>query len=126
MVMLDDRRHASSEEQIERLIQTEIDAIARQYFRKAAAAQHLTIDQYAVTVENDEIGLDHRAFPINIRAYTPELGNNPYKQRSKVAVRNLPPLQSFTKNVPVKTFDQGPVFRIDLHGPCVDQIATTR
>src|SRR5258708_7345415 len=48
-------------------------------FRKAAAAQHLAIDQYAVTVENDEIGLNHRAFPISIRAYTPEMGNNSCK-----------------------------------------------
>src|SRR6476660_7319129 len=97
MVMLDDRRHASSEEQIERLIQTEIDAVARQYFRKAAAAQHLTVDQYAVTVENDEIGLDHRAFPISIRAYTLEMGNNPHKQRLKVAVPNPAAFASLTK-----------------------------
>jgi hypothetical protein len=59
-VVLNDRGHASSEEQIERLIQTKIDAVARQNLREAAAAQHLAINKDAVAVENDEIGLGHR------------------------------------------------------------------
>ena len=60
--MLEHRRHASSKEQIERLIDAKIDAIRGQGFRKAAATQHLAIDQDAVAVEDDEIGLGHCKF----------------------------------------------------------------
>jgi hypothetical protein len=61
-IMLNDRSHASSKKQIERLIQTNIDAVSLQDLRQATATQHLTIDQYAVAVENDEIRLGHRMF----------------------------------------------------------------
>src|SRR6266487_2597787 len=88
--MLDDRSHASSEEQIQCLIQIKIDAVARQNLREAAAAQHLAIDQDAVAVENDEIGLNHRAFPIYMRAYTQEMGNNPDIDRNGVEWINQP------------------------------------
>src|SRR6267154_243414 len=63
VVVVEDRRRASSEEQIKRLIQTEADAVSRQHFRKTAATQHLAIDQHAVAIENDEIGLHHCKFP---------------------------------------------------------------
>src|SRR4051794_11913412 len=62
-VMLEDRRHTSSKEQIECLIQTEADAMSCQHLRKAAATQHLAIDQHTVAIENNEIGFDHRNFP---------------------------------------------------------------
>jgi hypothetical protein len=60
--VIEDRRHISSKEQIERLILTEMDAVSSQGLRKATAAQHLTIDQDAVAVENDEIGFCHCRF----------------------------------------------------------------
>ena len=79
--MFDDRGHASSKEQIERLIQTKIDAVACQNLGKATAAQHLAVDQDAVTVEDNEIGLGHRiGFPRPIRAYAHDMGNNPYNR----------------------------------------------
>src|SRR3981189_2182458 len=65
-VVIADRRHASSKKQIERLIQVQINAIPGQDFRKARAAQHLAIDQYAVAVEDDEIGLGHPVFPYQL------------------------------------------------------------
>jgi len=58
--VIENRGHASSKEQIERLIETKIDAVTRQHLREAAATQHLAVDQDAVAVENDEIGLGHR------------------------------------------------------------------
>jgi hypothetical protein len=61
--MIEDRSRASSKEQIERLIETKIDAVARKHLRKATATQHLAIDQYAIAVENDEIGPVHRIPP---------------------------------------------------------------
>ncbi len=60
--MLEDRRHASPKEQIKCLIDVKADAVSRQRVREAATAQHLAVDQYAVAVENDEIGPDHRKF----------------------------------------------------------------
>ena len=53
-VMLEDRCHASSKEQLKRLIDVELDAVSRKRMREAAATQHLTIDQHAVAIENDE------------------------------------------------------------------------
>src|ERR1700693_3459734 len=78
--MLDNRGHASPKEQIQRLILTKIDAVSGQNLRQATAAQHLAIDQDAVAVEDDEIGLGHRARSAPpIRSYTQALGNNPTK-----------------------------------------------
>src|SRR5439155_6084361 len=76
-VMLEDRRHASSQEQIERLIDVKADAVSRQRVGETATAQHLAIDQHAVAIENDEIGPGHHGFPAPIRAYTQVMGNNP-------------------------------------------------
>jgi len=72
--VIEDRRRASSEEQIKRLIQTEADAIPRQHFRKTAAAQYLAIDQHAVAIKNDEIGLHHRKFPNLNQSIYSEIG----------------------------------------------------
>src|ERR1700726_2105910 len=63
LIVIDDRRRASPEEQIERLVETKMDAVARQHLRKAAATQYLAIDQYAIAVENDKVGLGHRIPP---------------------------------------------------------------
>src|SRR6266851_7608701 len=63
-VMFENRSHASSKEQIERLTHGKIDTVSCQRFRKTAATQHLAIDQYAVAIENDEIGLDHRKYSL--------------------------------------------------------------
>src|SRR5260221_5000654 len=57
-VVFENRGQASSQEQIECLIDAKIDAVPCQRCRKAAAAQQLAVDQYAVAVENDEIGPD--------------------------------------------------------------------
>src|SRR4029450_2619044 len=77
-VMLEDRRHASSKEQIKRLIDVKPDAVSRQRVGETATAQHLAIDQHAVAIENDEIGHYHRSFSDPIRAYTQLMGNNPH------------------------------------------------
>ena len=82
--MLEHRGHASSEKQIERLINAEIDAVRGQRFRKTTATQHLAIDQHAVAVENDEIGLGHPTSPYPIEyilnkwatTHKPELGGD--------------------------------------------------
>ena len=68
--MFEDRVHASSEGQVKRLIQTEVDAVSCQDFRKTAATQHLAIDQDAVAVEDDEVGLGHGKFlNLNLSIY---------------------------------------------------------
>jgi hypothetical protein len=46
------------------------------------ATQHLAIDQHAIAVENDEIGLGHRTFVSMlkfsfIRIYAHHMSNNP-------------------------------------------------
>jgi hypothetical protein len=72
------RRDALSKKSIEYLIDPDLDSAPGEGFRKTATAQHLAVDQYAVTIENDEVGLDHRArFQPAIRSYTQLLGNNP-------------------------------------------------
>ena len=71
---------ATGSMQIERLIDPDFNSAPGQDFRKAATAQYLAIDQHAVTIENDEVGLDHRVrFQPAIRSYTQRLGNNPVK-----------------------------------------------
>jgi predicted XRE-type DNA-binding protein len=54
--MFEDSGHASSKEQIECLVHGKANAVSGERFRKTATTQHLAIDQYAVAVENDEIG----------------------------------------------------------------------
>jgi hypothetical protein len=51
--MFENRRHASPKEQIQRLIDVELDAVPRERMREAAAAQHFTIDQHSVAIEDD-------------------------------------------------------------------------
>jgi hypothetical protein len=62
-VMFQHGSRVPPKKQIKRLIQTKRDTVSRQNFREAATAQHLAIDQHAVAVKNDEIGLRHRVFP---------------------------------------------------------------
>jgi hypothetical protein len=40
---------------------------------KAAAAQHLAVDQHAVAVENDEVGLYHRLLSLISGEHIPKL-----------------------------------------------------
>ena len=61
--MLENCGGASSEEQIERLVQAEVDTVRCQNLRQAAATQHFAIDQYAVAVEDDQVGFNHHMFP---------------------------------------------------------------
>src|SRR5258708_35144356 len=63
LIVVEHRAHASSKEQVERLLGIKLDAVSRQTLREAAAAQHFAIDQHAVAIEDDEIGLGHRRLP---------------------------------------------------------------
>ena len=60
--MLANRRYISSKEQVKRLIDVKADAVSRQRAGETATTQHLAVDQYAIAIENDEIGPDHRMF----------------------------------------------------------------
>src|SRR5712675_1692491 len=62
-VIFQHRGRIPSKKQIKRLIQTKRDAVSRQNLRKAVTAQHLAIDQHAVAVKNDEIGLRNSVVP---------------------------------------------------------------
>src|SRR5579859_949904 len=81
-VMLKHRRHASSKEQIERLIQTEVDAILGQDLGKTAATDQFAVDQHTVAVEDDEVRLGHwigRFAPqasITMRSYAQSMSNS--------------------------------------------------
>jgi hypothetical protein len=75
--MIEHRTRASSKKQLEGLIDAKMDAVSSQNLRKATATQYLAVDQHAVAVENNEIGLGHRIPPARIRSYTHPMGNNP-------------------------------------------------
>ena len=75
--MLEDRRHASSKEQIERLIDAKIDAIPANVSERQ---RQLSTSLSTNTPSQSKMmrsGLIIASFPIPIRAYTQRLGNNP-------------------------------------------------
>src|SRR6266851_7681229 len=82
-VIFQHRGRIPSKKQIKRLIQTKRDAVSRQNLRKAVTAQHLAIDQHAVAVKNDEIGLRHRVFPYHRSEHTLMIWATTQKKGSK-------------------------------------------
>src|SRR5260221_797342 len=76
-IVLEDRSHASSKEQVKRLIDIKADAVSRQRVGETATTQYLAVDQHAVAIENDEIGIGHhKSFPVSFRVYTHCMSNN--------------------------------------------------
>src|SRR5262249_34264939 len=75
-IMLDDRAHAPPEKQLERLSKRQRYAKFRQLVGQAATAQQLAVDEHAVAIEDDQLGLwpdwVHRA----IRSYTHSMSNS--------------------------------------------------
>ena len=58
--MLQHRVQAAAEKPVNGFLQAELDAAPGEGVAQAAAAQELAVDQYAIAVENDEIGPHHR------------------------------------------------------------------
>src|SRR5262245_624989 len=58
--MLQHRVHAAAKKQVQGFIQAAVDSTPRQGFAKATAAPQLAVDQDAIAVEDDEVGLHDR------------------------------------------------------------------
>ena len=75
-IVLQHRRDAAAQEQLERLGELEPDAARRQRFGKALTAQQLAVDEDAVAVEDDQVQVALAELHRTIRAYAHREGNS--------------------------------------------------